>query len=178
MPVAGLIDWSHVFRPDLPTFEIVVRGTVMYLALFFLLRIVLKRQSAGLGVTDLLVIVLIADAAQNGMAGNYTTVPDGVLLVATIVAWAWILDWASFHVRAVERFLRPRRLLLVHDGDVLWTNMRRELVTMAELESQLRLQGIDDVRTVATAYMEPDGRISVITDDHERHDPAPESPAV
>jgi uncharacterized membrane protein YcaP (DUF421 family) len=169
-----VIHWADLFASQTPPLEIVLRGTVMYLTLFTLLRVVLKRESGTTGMTDLLVVVLLADAAQNGMAGNYQTVPDGVLLVATIVAWAWILDWMSFHVPLVERLLKPRQLLLVRDGQVLWANMRRELVTIAELESQLRLQGIDSFDRVHRAYMESDGRISVIADDHARHDPAPE----
>jgi uncharacterized membrane protein YcaP (DUF421 family) len=89
---SGAVDWGAVFRPETPLVEVVVRGTVMYLALFVLLRVVLKRQSAGMGMTDLLVVVLIADAAQNGMSGGYSSLPDGLVLVATILAWAYALD--------------------------------------------------------------------------------------
>ncbi len=62
------VDWAKTFLPNTPLLEIFLRGSLTYLALFFLLRIVLKRESGGMGVTDLLVIVLIADAAQNAMA--------------------------------------------------------------------------------------------------------------
>src|SRR3954451_9354077 len=61
------------------------RGTLIYLCLFLLLRLVLKRQAAGVAITDLLVIVLIADAAHNAMADIYRSVSDGVFLVAVIV---------------------------------------------------------------------------------------------
>jgi uncharacterized membrane protein YcaP (DUF421 family) len=52
-----------------------------------------------MGITDLLVIVLIADAAQNGMAGEYRSLTDGLLLVATIVAWSYALNWLAFRFR-------------------------------------------------------------------------------
>nr|MBP7571903.1 DUF421 domain-containing protein [Acidobacteriota bacterium] len=73
------VDWGRVFAFDTPWLEIVVRGTAIYLGLFLLLRLVLKRQAGTVGITDLLVIVLIADAAQNAMADDYRSVPDGLL---------------------------------------------------------------------------------------------------
>ncbi len=161
------VDWGKVLVPDTPVLEIFLRGTLTYLALFVLLRLVLKRESSGLAVTDVLVVVLIADAAQNAMADDYHSVPDGVLLVAVIVFWAWFLDWLGFHFPAFERFAKPPKLPLVEDGELHLENMRRELVTREELASQLREQGIEDVRHVRVAYMEPDGGISVLTGDAE-----------
>ena len=67
----------------------------MYLALFIMLRIVLKRQAGTLGMTDLLLITLLADASQNAMAGEYNSLPDGVVLVATIILWNYIFDWLT-----------------------------------------------------------------------------------
>jgi hypothetical protein len=65
------IDWKSIFTPDLSPFELVLRGSIMYLSLFIFLRFVLKRQTGTLGMTDLLLIVLLADASQNAMAGEY-----------------------------------------------------------------------------------------------------------
>jgi hypothetical protein len=61
------VDWHNVFVPNLGIAEIVVRGTLMYLALFAILRFIGRRQAGHFGPADLLVIVLIADAAQNGL---------------------------------------------------------------------------------------------------------------
>ncbi len=159
------VDWTSVLIPDTPLAEIVVRGTLVYLALFLLLRLVLKRQSAGMSVTDLLVIVLIADAAQNAMADDYKSVPDGILLVAVILFWAVAIDWLGYHVPLLERLVQPPPLVLVKNGQMLRRNMRRELVTEDELKSQLRLHGVDDVSDVKQALMEGDGRISVVLHD-------------
>src|SRR4029434_380981 len=89
------IDWKMIFIPDVSVLEIFLRGSMMYLAIFFLLRIVLKRQSGTLGMTDLLLITLLADASQNAMAGEYKSLPDGVVLVATIIFWNYLFDWLS-----------------------------------------------------------------------------------
>ena len=156
------VDWAHVFVPDTPLLEIVVRGTAMYLALFLLLRLVLKRETGAIGISDLLVVVLIADAAQNGLADNYSSIPDGLILVLTIVFWSWALNWLGFRFRLFQRLVHPDPLPLVRDGRLLRRNLEKELITEGELMSQLRLQGVDNIADVSAAYMEGDGRISVI----------------
>ena len=75
-----------------------VRGTAAYLFLFVLLRLT-KRQTGSLSVSDLLVLVLIADAAQNAMAGDYKSLPDGLILVSAIVFWSFALDWLGYGCR-------------------------------------------------------------------------------
>src|SRR6476659_2055638 len=128
--------WRDAFAPDTPLLEIFLRGSVMYLALFGLLRGVLNRQSGAVGVTDLLVVVLIADAAQNAMAHDYKSVPDGVLLVAVIIGWSYLLDWLGHTYPAFGRLIHPPPLLLVEDGRMHRRNMRAELLTPEELMSQ------------------------------------------
>lgn len=161
------VDWGALFALSTPLAEIFLRGTLTYLMLFFLLRIVLKRQAGTVGITDLLVVVLIADAAQNAMAADYTSITDGFLLVATIIFWSYAIDWLGYHYRPIQRFVHPGPLELVRDGRIVYRNMRRELITKGELMTQIREQGIDNLESVKAAYMEGDGQISVITDGQE-----------
>ena len=149
-------------RSDTPLLEIFVRGTVMYLALFLVLRLVLKREAGAIGITDLLVVVLIADAAQNGLADDYSSIPDGLVLVGTIVFWSWGLDWLGFRFPLFQRLVHPAPLPLIRDGRLLRRNLEKEPITEGELMSQLRLQGVEKLEDVSAAYMEGDGRISVI----------------
>ena len=165
------VRWETVLVPKMPLLEIIVRGTLVYFGLFLMLRLVLKRQSGTVGVTDLLVIVLIADAAQNAMADDYRSVPDGLFLVGTIIFWSYALDWLGYHIPWVGRLVHPPSLLLVKDGRMLRRNMRQELITPEELMSQLREQGINDVADVKRAYMEADGKISVVQTSGQQHPP-------
>jgi uncharacterized membrane protein YcaP (DUF421 family) len=162
------VDWAKLFTFDTPVLEILVRGTLTYLAIFVMLRVVGRRETGSVGITNLLTIVLLADAAQNAMAGEYTSIPDGVLLVGTIVFWSWFLDWAKYHSPAFARIVEPPALPLVKDGRLLARNLRQEMITREELMSQLRLQGIDDLARVKRAYIESDGRISVVPRDERR----------
>lgn len=85
------LDWDTIFVPSKPVFEIILRGSLMYLAMFLLLRLVLKRESGSVGISDLLVVVLIADAAQNAMPDDHRSIPEGLILVGTIVFWSYAL---------------------------------------------------------------------------------------
>jgi len=156
------LDLGSLFVADMHPLEIFVRGTVVYVVLFLLLRLALKRQSGAVGMTDLLVVILIADAAQNAMAGDYHSITDGILLVATILGWAYAIDWLGYHVPMIERVVHPPALPLVDDGRLLRANMRSELITYAELMAQLRAQGIEDVSRVHRAYLEGNGELTVI----------------
>lgn len=163
------VDWHSVFVPDTPLVEIFVRGTAVYLTLFLLLRLVLKRQSGTVGITDLLVVVLIADAAQNAMASDYKSLPDGLFLVATIVFWSYALDWLGYRYKWMRWLVHPSPLELIRDGKVLWGNLRKELIPLEELKSQLREQGIEDLAQVKSARMEGDGHVSVVTKEGQEH---------
>ncbi|WP_210484478.1 DUF421 domain-containing protein [Microvirga antarctica] len=157
-----MIDWQSVFVPELSLVEIFLRGTIMYIVLFLILRFFMKRQSGVIGIADLLVIVLIADAAQNAIAAEYKSVTEGTLLVLTIVFWNYAIDWLGYTFPAFARFTRPAPLQLIKEGRLLARNMREEMITKEELLSQLRQQGIDDVGQVKKAFIEGDGQISVI----------------
>jgi hypothetical protein len=74
--------WHDVFVPTHSILEMFVRGTIMFLTIFAVLRFVLKRQAGGLSTPDVLLVVLLADAAQNGMAGEYRSVTEGIVLCA------------------------------------------------------------------------------------------------
>jgi uncharacterized membrane protein YcaP (DUF421 family) len=167
------MNWSQVFGLSTPPLEVVVRGTLMYLSIFFILRVVFKRESGGTGITDLLVVVLIADAAQNGMAGNYQSVPEGLLLVATIIFWSALLNALAFKFQPFRRLVRHRPLVLVRDGCLLRQNLAKELVTDGELFSQLREQGVTSLGEVRVARMEPDGKLSVTPYNPPKRRPAP-----
>ena len=106
------IDWNSMFVPTGPILEVLVRGTIMYLGLFALLR-VFRRQSGAIGTADLLVIVIIADAAQHGMAGESKSITEALILVAVIVLWDWFFDWLGFRSKFAAKVLDPEPLVLV-----------------------------------------------------------------
>lgn len=156
------IDWQQTFVPSHSLLEMVLRGTLMYLATFLLLR-VFRRQTGSIGPADLLVLLLIADAASNGMSGEYRSVTEGLVLVATIIGWEYAIDWLSFRSPWFQGLVERSPLLLVSRGELNRSHLEGELMTVDELMAQLRRKGIDDVAQVRACFLEGDGHISVLT---------------
>jgi uncharacterized membrane protein YcaP (DUF421 family) len=157
------LDLGKVLLPDTPVLEIFVRGTLTYLVLFAVLRLAFNRSSSSIGMTDLLVIVLIADAAQNAMADDYSSWTDGILLVGTILGWAYALDWLAYrYPKRIGRFVHPPPKVLVRDGRPVQQNLDSVLISRDELMTQLRVQGVDDLAQVQQAALEGNGEVSVI----------------
>src|SRR3954465_14566384 len=128
------IDWHTMFVPTESILEIIIRGTIMYLGMYTILRI-FRRQSGSIGVADLLVIVVIADAAQNGMAGDSKSITEALILITTIVLWDFFLDWLGFRSTFVARFLAPNPLLLIKNGRIIKKNLEKEFLTEDEVHS-------------------------------------------
>lgn len=169
-------DVSEFFTLSAPLGELFLRGTITFLALTVLLRIVGQRESGGLGITDLLVVLLVADAASAGLTGGATSIADGLVLVVTILVWSVALDAVAYRWPWVNRVIKGRPHALIKDGELNRHAMRRELMNEEEVASQLRLHGITDRGAVYLAYIEPNGKISIIPRGDEKLEEEPDSP--
>lgn len=161
LPSAG-IDWAETFGLSMPVLEILLRGSAIYWFLFLIFRFLIRRDIGSVGIADVLILVLVADASQNAMAGEYKSVGDGMVLVSSLVFWNMLLDWAAFRFPWVRHIAEPSTLVLVRNGRILMRNMRRESITEDELWAQLRKEGIEDLSQVKSVTMEADGNFSVI----------------
>ena len=155
-------DIVKAFTPDVSLFELVIRGAVMYFSIFILLRVILRGRTSAVTMSDLIVMVMISDAAQNAMSSTYTSVTDGLVLVLTIVLCSFSVDWLAFRFPIVRNFVHPERTTLVMDGRLLRKALADELMTEGELMSQLRLHEVEELEDVKAAYLEGNGEVSVI----------------
>jgi len=160
------VDWGALLIPQNPIAEVIARGTLIYLLLYLVLRFFLNRQAGAVGIPDILVIVLIVEASTDALGKN-ESVTEAALLIGTVMAWSYGLQWLSFKVPQLEFLINSPKVKLIENGKVLRRNMRRELITDEELMSLLRSQGIDDPKQVKSAYIEGSGDISVIPLDGE-----------
>jgi uncharacterized membrane protein YcaP (DUF421 family) len=170
--IAMSFDWTSLLVPTTPLIELILRGTVMYFALLLALRLLVRRHVGSLSLMDLLLLVLIADAAQNAMAAEYRSITEGLVLCGTLIGWNYLLDFLAFRSKRVARFLEPPPLPLIRNGRLQRRNMRQEFLTEEEVMSQLRQHGIDDLQTVRLAYIEPDGAFSILRSDGKMPDAA------
>lgn len=156
------VPWHQLFIPAggfSEIIETIVRGSTMFWVIFWLMR-VLRREVGGVSTIDVLVIVVIADAAQNGLAGPYTSITTGIVLVSVIAFWAWASDFAAYKWIGWRRIAEPAPLQLIRDGKLIEGAMAKVQLTHEELASGLRRNGCAEIEDVRCAFLEPDGHIS------------------
>lgn len=159
------MNWGELFIPKAGLLEVFVRGTATYLLVFVFLRVLSKRALGTVGVSDLVVVILVAEGAQGAIGGKADSITEGAVLVATILGWSYAINWVSFHVPWLERLTAARATVVVRDGRLDRRAMRSELLSESELRALLREQGIDDLAAVKRAAVEGDGELSVIRRD-------------
>jgi len=155
-------DWEGIFMPEMSIPEILIRSALVYLSVILLLRLVLRRQAGKLSVSDLLVVSLVAGVCRNPLVRDTKSIPDGILMVALILFWNFAIDWLSYYVPPIRKFLQTPPVQLIKSGRFLGENLRRELMTEDQLRSKLRQQGVKELKEVAEAWMEASGEVSVI----------------
>jgi uncharacterized membrane protein YcaP (DUF421 family) len=153
--------------------EVVWRAAVVYLFLFFLTRVVGKRELGQMTAFELVVLVTMGDLVQQGVTQEDYSVTGAVLAVGTFAGLTVILSWVSFRFPGSRPVLEGVPVVVVQDGRTRDEVMRYERLDITELHEALREQGIDDLRQVRVGVLEPDGKFSFIKYDGEQQ-PAPE----
>lgn len=156
------MDWNALFGIHTPVAELLIRGSAMYWFLFLLFRFVMRRDVGAVGIADVLLLVIIADASQNAMAGEYKSVTEGMILVSTIIGWNLALDWLASHFEIFSKLAAPAPLVLIRNGRLLAANLHKEMLSREDVMEKLRLKGVEDIADVKVARMEATGEISVI----------------
>lgn len=151
-----------VFAFEKPLWEIVLRGTVAYLAIVVVLRVIPKRHLGNISPNDFIALVIIGGLTTDAIGGGSSSMLDYLMMAVVVIMWSYLIDLWEFRFPSWRRLTRDTPTLVVHMGKPLRANMRRERLTAEELAASLRAQGIDDVSTVKQAILEVDGQLSVI----------------
>lgn len=155
-------NWGLVWTVETPILELLVRGAVMYLGIMVLLRVMPRRTGGELTTTDLIVILLVTEAATHTF-GVYSSVGDGLFLIATLLALDYAVNALTYRFGWFERLMAAPPLPLIENGRLLRRNMRREFVTEEELMGHLRTHGVGDLSRVKRAFVEGEGEITFVT---------------
>lgn len=154
-----------MFDITMPLWELFVRGTIIYLALIFLVRVIPKRKAGHISPNDMLTLIILGGMGTDAIMGGSSSVIEALLMVGLIIGWGYVFDAIEARSPLLQRVLRDRQTTLIDRGRFIRQNMRRELVTEEELMAVLRKEGVDDVSRVRSACLEADGEISVIIED-------------
>ena len=158
-------DWlSQVFsHPSLTgAIGIVGKTTVVYLFLVVGLRLLGKRELGQMTIYDLVLLIVLANAVQNAMVGNDSSLGGGIIAAVTLLVINRLFNLVLSRSPKLEHFMVGEPTLIVNDGVIIENRLRREGVTHEQLMAALREHGLDDLNDVHLAILEVDGTISVV----------------
>ncbi|MEH3085409.1 MAG: DUF421 domain-containing protein [Xylophilus ampelinus] len=155
--------------------EIVLRASAMFAVVYLLVRLLGKRELGQMTPFEFIVMVVIGDLIQQGITQSDFSLTGASLAIMTFAFWGVVLNWASYLSPRAERLLAGEPRVLIRHGELLPQNTRRDRLTRAEIESEMRLAGIAHMGDVAWAVLEPGGKISFIR--REKPGAAPEPSA-
>mgnify|MGYP000731257548 CR=1 FL=1 len=142
--------------------DIIVRATVLFFIMYLLLRMLGKRELSQVTPFELVLLIVMGDLVQQGITHNDFSITGAAIAIFTIAFWSLSLSWISYLSPRAERVLEGVPRVLVRNGELVEANMRRDRITRAELEIEMRLAGIGHIADVAWGILEPNGKISFI----------------
>ncbi|HEY4593554.1 MAG TPA: YetF domain-containing protein [Thermoanaerobaculia bacterium] len=149
--------------PDIhPWWLLIVRSVAVYLFLLIVLRLTGKRQVGQLAPFDLVLLLVLSNAVQNSMNGGDNSLTGGLISAATLIAFNYLVGFATFRSKRLEALIEGRPELLVHNGKLYEEVLTRAQLTRHELNAALRQAGCGCVEEVHTAVLENNGGISVV----------------
>lgn len=157
--------------------DIVIRASVIFAALYLLLRLLGKRELGQMTPFELLVLVVMGDLIQQGVTHNDFSLTGAILAIGTFAFWGLVLSWLTYLSPRAERLLDGEPRVIIRDGELLEENLRRDRMTRSEVESEMRLAGISRMADVAWGILEPQGKISFIKSEEGDGDGARRSDA-
>jgi uncharacterized membrane protein YcaP (DUF421 family) len=139
----------------------VIRAVVIYVALLVALRLFGKREVGQFTLYDLVFILLVANALQPAITGPDTSVVGGIVLIVALVGTNYAVGKLD-NMPRFHRLFTPAPAVIVKEGKYLDDVMKREGVDKEEVEMSMREHGIQDMKEVQLAVLEPDGTISIV----------------
>jgi uncharacterized membrane protein YcaP (DUF421 family) len=153
---------EHLWMPDIPLAEKILRSVVVYLFLLLAFRFTGKRQVGSMTPFDLVVLLIISNVVQNAVIGNDNSLGGGLIGAVTILLLNWGVVELAYRFKGARRTLEGEPTLLVHNGKILQHHLEKERITHDDLEGALRKSGVVNVAEVRFAVLEENGQISVI----------------
>jgi uncharacterized membrane protein YcaP (DUF421 family) len=142
--------------------DIVGRGVAVFVFLFLLMRIMGKRELSSLEPFDLILLIILGDAVQQGLTQDDYSLTGAMLAVGTIAVLQIATSYANFKFPRVRSVIDGQPLVIVQDGKPIEKNLRRERLTIGDLAVAARREGIGKLDDVAWAVIESSGTISFI----------------
>jgi uncharacterized membrane protein YcaP (DUF421 family) len=154
--------WKDMFFLAVPIAEKILRPVCVYAFLIVGLRLSGKRELVQLNPFDLVVLLTLSNTVQNAIIGDDNTVTGGVIGATSLLVVNYLVVRFLYKHRDLDQLIEGRADVLIADGKVRIQHLKKELITMAQLEAAARKQGFDTLSEVQQCVLEPGGTISFI----------------
>jgi len=152
--------WGDMFHLGLPVLEKVLRPLFVYAFLVVGLRLAGKRELAQLNPFDLVVLLTLSNTVQNAIIGDDNSVTGGIIGATTLLLVNYLVVRFLYGHERLERLVEGEPDVLIDGGQIRFDRLRKELVTLPELESAAHKQGFASLDEVDRAVLEPGGTLA------------------
>ncbi|HZQ80357.1 MAG TPA: YetF domain-containing protein [Gaiellaceae bacterium] len=142
--------------------DIVLRGIVVFAFLLVLTRIIGRRELSSLQPFDLILLIILGDAVQQGLTQDDYSLTGAGLAIGTIAILQVFVSWVGYRFPRTRKILEGVPIIVVQDGEVIEANLKRERLDIDEIYEQARIQGIEHLSQVKWAVLETNGQLSFI----------------
>jgi uncharacterized membrane protein YcaP (DUF421 family) len=142
--------------------DIALRSIVLFFFVYLLMRVLGRRELSSLEPFDLILLIVLGDAIQQGLTQDDYSVTGSMIVISTIGILAVLTSYLNFRVPWLRRVLDGHPIVLIQDGRVIERNLKRERITVDEIAEEARGQQISSLEDVQWALFEPSGKISFI----------------
>jgi uncharacterized membrane protein YcaP (DUF421 family) len=153
---------GHLWIPDIPVLEKILRSVVVYLFILLAFRFTGKRQVGQLTPFDLIVLLIISNVVQNALTGSDSSLSGGLIGAATILVLNYLVVEIAYRFKPARHLLEGEPTILIHNGKILSHHLNRERITLEDLRAAIRKNGLSGVENVRFAVLEENGQISVV----------------
>lgn len=154
---------TDLFTMSSPWWQFVFRAVVVYIGVMVLVRLSGKRAVGQLTPFDLILMILIGNAVQNGMNGGDNSLTAALILSTCLIALNYAVAWFSARYEPVRRFVEGQAVELARDGHIFRDVLKKQLVSRADFDEAMRQSGCVELHHIKLALLETNGRITILT---------------
>lgn len=154
--------WKDMFVMSLPVLEKIIRPVIVYFFLVIMLRLSGKRELVQLNPFDLVVLLTLSNTVQNAIIGDDNSVTGGLLGATSLLAINYLVVRFLYSHKRLDQLVEGKADILMEGGKVRTEHLKKELITVAQLEAAARKQGFVSLAEVDQCILEPGGTLSFI----------------
>ena len=145
--------------------DLVIRAVVLYVFVIVLMRVVGRRELSSLTPIDLVLLIVLGDAMQQGLTQDDYSMTGTVIVLTSIAALQVVTSYLGYRSKRLRKLLEGSPIVLVEDGRLIEGNLKRERLRPEEVAEQMRIEGIGSFDDVRWAILESNGKFSFIKKD-------------